>query len=311
MESAKVLQAIKNNIKTVIIGKDDVIDLVLTSLTASGHVLIEDVPGLGKTTLVCALARSLGCSFSRIQFTPDVLPSDVSGYTVFDMKTGEKQVQHGGIMAQIVLADEINRTSPKTQASLLEAMQESQVTIDGQTYPLPQPFMVLATQNPIEQTGTYPLPEAQMDRFLMRLSIGYPTAEEERRILIEGPSAKTAMQLESVASAEDIIEIRKEAQSVHCEKEVLDYIIALCAATRREEDVALGISPRGSLALLSAARAYALLQGRDYVLPDDVQKMVMPVLEHRLVLKPQASFHNATAKEILENVLRRVKAPKV
>jgi len=301
---------IKENMSKAVIGKEDVIELVLTAMIAGGHVLIEDVPGLGKTTLVSALAKSVDLSFSRIQFTPDVLPSDVTGYTMFDLKTGEKQLMPGGIMAQIVLADEINRTSPKTQSSLLEAMQENQVTIDGVSVKLPSPFMVLATQNPVDLTGTYPLPEAQLDRFLMRISMGYPSKAEEFDILSRYQKNER-MELAAVADAADVLALRRAHQNVKCSAAVMDYIVNLAQATRENELVELGVSPRGSLALMHAAMAYALICGRDYVIPDDVQYLLQPVLAHRIVLTAQAGFKNMTAKKLLEDLVHQVAVPKV
>jgi len=311
MEQQKLIGKIRENIRSVIVGKDQVVDRVLTALLAGGHVLLEDVPGLGKTTLVSALAKTLDCSFKRIQFTPDVLPSDVAGFTMYHLKTGEKQVQFGAVMSQIVLADEINRTSPKTQASLLEVMSEGQVTIDGESYPLPKPFLVLATQNPVELTGTYPLPEAQLDRFLMKLSMGYPKAEEELEILTTRQTEDPLKKLEPVASAEDVLALQAAAAQVRCDRAIGEYIVALADKTRNHEMIALGVSPRGSLALQKAARAYALLRGRDYVLPDDVQELADPVLSHRLVLSPQASLKRITARELIREILRQVPVPKV
>lgn len=307
----ELISRIKENIMQVFIGKERVIDMVLCALICSGHVLIEDVPGLGKTTLVSALAQSLNCSFRRIQFTPDVLPSDVTGYTAFNMKTGEREVVFGGVMAQVVLADEINRTSPKTQSSLLEAMQEAQVTIDGVSYAVPQPFIVLATQNPVEHVGTYPLPEAQLDRFLFRLEIGYPAREQELCILARHKSARPADAIRPVASAEDILRLRDAHAAILCAGPVMDYIVSIAEATREHSRIALGVSPRGSLALMRAAMAHALLQGRAYVLPDDVQHMAAPVLAHRLVLRPEAVQERCTAQDLIQLILQRVRVPGV
>lgn len=307
----RAMGLLKENIQKVFVGSEETVDLVLTALVCGGHVLIEDVPGLGKTTLVSSLAKSLGCSFARIQFTPDVTPSDVTGYTMFNPATGERIVRMGSVMHQIVLADEINRTGPKTQSSLLEAMQEKQVTIDGETFPLPAPFMVLATQNPAELTGTFPLPEAQLDRFLMRISLGYPDRVQEREILARGMRGDQPETLRQVAGTEELLEIQKEFEKVRCEKPVLDYIIAIAEASRRHEQVALGVSPRGSLALMNAARAYALLMGRDFVQPDDVQRLAEPVLSHRLILKNQAVFKQQTPVQVLRSILQELKVPAV
>jgi MoxR-like ATPase len=305
----KLIERIKDNIAKVIVGKERAIDLVICALICGGHVLIEDVPGLGKTTLVSALARSLSCSFRRIQFTPDVLPSDVTGFTSYNLKTGEREVNMGGIMAQIVLADEINRTSPKTQSSLLEVMQEGQVTIDSVCYPVPQPFIVLATQNPVEHIGTYPLPEAQLDRFLLKISVGYPERNEEIDILTRNKGAKPLDSLKPVANGDDIMRLRAQHAGIKCTDPVMSYIVSIAEATRNSGKISLGISPRGSLALMNAAMAYALLNGRDYALPDDVQYMAEAVLAHRLVLNLQASQDMETPESILHSILRSIKVP--
>ena len=311
MEEKLIIQQIKEHIGKVIIGKDNVIELILTALLAGGHLLLEDVPGVGKTTLVASLAKTIDCSFRRIQFTPDVLPSDVAGFTLYDLKTGEKQVQFGAVMSQIVLADEINRTSPKTQSSLLEVMEEHQVTIDGVTYPLPEPFLVLATQNPVESTGTYPLPEAQLDRFMMKISIGYPRKEEEVEILKSRLKADPLRELEAIVKAEDILALQEKAKEIRCDDAIMNYIVALAEQTRSNEMVAMGVSPRGSLALLRAARAYAMVKGRDYVLPDDVQHLVKFVFAHRMMMSSQASLKRTTAEEVVGDILRIVPIPKV
>lgn len=306
-----LLTKIKENVARAIVGKEEVIERVLAALICGGHVLIEDVPGVGKTTLVTALARSLNCSFQRIQFTPDVLPSDVTGFTLFDMKTGKKEVSFGGVMSQIVLADEINRTSPKTQSSLLEVMQEGQVTIDGKTYPVPQPFMVLATQNPVEQVGTYPLPEAQLDRFMMKISIGYPDKAQEIKILSNNKGINPIDTVESVASADEILAMREEHGKIICADPIMEYIVSIAEATRRDIRIALGVSPRGSLALMNAGMANAMLRGRSYTLPDDIQAMSIPVLAHRLVLNARDNITGDTAESILSDVLKSVKVPAV
>ncbi len=311
MSVIPLVESVKENISRVIVGKEEQIEQLLLALTCGGHVLIEDVPGLGKTTLVTALARSLNCSCSRIQFTPDLLPSDVTGYTAFNPRTGEREVCFGGLMAQIVLADEINRTSPKTQSSLLEAMQESQLTIDGTTYPLPEPFIVLATQNPVEHTGTYPLPEAQLDRFFMLLSLGYPTRAEEIDILRRNMSSRPIESLEPVASGEDILALREERKKVLCADAVLEYIVRIAEATRRDARISLGVSPRGCLALTEAAMASALFAGRSYTLPDDVQKLAVPVLAHRLVLDRRSGLRGENRKSVLNSIRRELKVPAV
>ncbi len=311
MSAIKLVENVKENIAKVIVGKEEQTENLLLSLVCGGHVLIEDVPGLGKTTLVTALARSLNCSYSRIQFTSDLLPSDVTGYTAFNPKTGEREVCFGGLMAQIVLADEINRTSPKTQSSLLEAMQETQLTIDGKTYPLPEPFIVLATQNPVEHTGTYPLPEAQLDRFFMKLSLGYPSHIEEIDILRRNMNARPIESIEPVASAEDILTLREERKNIICADAVLDYIIHIAEATRGDERISLGISPRGCIALTEAAMAHAMFAGRDYTMPDDVQKLAIPVLAHRLVLDRRSGIRGENRISILRSIIREIKVPAV
>ena len=311
MEHLRKLEDIRQSVKKVIVGKDDVVDLLLISLLCSGHVLIEDIPGLGKTTMVSALASSLGCSFRRIQFTPDVLPSDITGFTMFNMKSGEQELHMGSIMNQIVLADEINRSSPKTQSALLEVMQENQVTIDGNTYPAPTPFMVLATQNPVEMAGTYPLPEAQMDRFFMRISMGYPTHDEEMRIVNTHDDRQNNIQLEPVATAEDVIAMQKEVQEVSISQPVVDYIVSIVSATREAEEVVMGASPRGSIALMQAARGVAMLAGRSFVLPDDVQKMAKYVLCHRMIMRNRAGLNRQTPESVIDNILNSLPVPAV
>lgn len=305
-----ILEALRENISKSFVGRRETVDLVLTALICQGHVLIEDLPGLGKTTLASALARSLGCGFARIQFTPDVTPADVSGYSLINLATGEREVHMGSLMHQIVLADEINRTGPKTQSSLLEAMQERQVTIDGTSYPLPRPFLVLATQNPLGLQGTFPLPEAQLDRFLLRISLGYPVREGEREILRRGMDGGDR-ELSPVVTQEELVQIHEDFQAVRCAQEVMDYIIDIAGATRRHDQLQLGVSPRGSLALLDAARAWALLSGRDYVRPDDVQKLAGPVLLHRIQLKSQAVLKQQSAERILKEIIRGIRVPGV
>lgn len=308
-ENLELIQRVKDNIAKVIVGKGRVIDMVLCALISGGHVLIEDVPGLGKTTLVSALARSLDLNFKRIQFTPDVLPSDVTGFTSYNLKTGEREVNFGGVMAQIVLADEINRTSPKTQSSLLEVMQEGQVTIDGVCYSMPQPFIVLATQNPVEYVGTYPLPEAQLDRFLLKVSVGYPEKNEEIDILMRNKGAKPLDALKAVANGEDIMRLRAFHAGIKCAEPVMSYIVSIAEATRNNSKISLGVSPRGSLALMNASMAYAMLQGRDYTLPDDVQYMAQSVLAHRLVLNLQANQEKETPEALLNSILHSIRVP--
>ena len=304
-----VLSALKQNIARVVVGKDDVVELLLTALLCEGHVLIEDVPGVGKTTLCSALARSLSCSFKRIQFTPDITPSDVTGFTMPSL-SGEMQYRPGAIFSQIVLADEINRTSPKTQSALLEVMEERQVTVDGVTYPLQRPFMVLATQNPVDFVGTYPLPEAQMDRFFMRISVGYPTVEDEMEILDRYCGASSPMQqITSVCSAEDVLSMQQQVKNTYASAEVRAYVAAICAATRNSADLTLGASTRAAIALIRAAQGNALLCGRDYIIPEDVQRMAAPVLCHRFVLSAEARMRGLSEEQVLSAILSSVRIP--
>lgn len=307
--SAALLDALRSNIAKVMVGKEEAVEMLMAALICGGHVLIEDLPGLGKTTLAAALAKSLSCTFKRIQFTPDVLPSDVTGFTAYNLATGEKEVRFGAVMAQMVLADEINRTSPKTQSSLLEVMQERQVTIDGETYPLPEPFMVLATQNPSELTGTYPLPEAQLDRFLLKISMGYPSRDEEYEILSRRREGIPIAMLKPVGSAEDVMELRRQFQKVKCAPAVLNYIVQIAQVSRGSDQISLGVSPRGSIALMEASMARAMLKGRSYVIPDDVKAMAVPVLAHRIRLNLQASMKNRTAEQVVAEMVERIPVP--
>ena len=303
-------QLLTKNVGSVIVGKESAIELMMIAILCRGHVLIEDVPGVGKTTLASAIARSLDCSFRRIQFTPDITPSDITGFSIANFKTGELEYRPGMIMSQIVLADEINRTSPKTQSALLEVMEEGQVSVDGNTYPMPQPFIVLATQNPVDFMGTYPLPEAQLDRFFMRISIGYPNAEEEADILERYTSGKKPMDdLRPICTSGDILRLQQEVEGVHTSREVRAYIANIAAASRRNSALQLGISTRAAISLLRASQARALLDGRDYVIPEDVQRMAAPVLAHRMVLSPEASMRNMTAERVLQGVLGAVAVP--
>ena len=304
------LNAIKENIKKVVIGKDDAIDMMLVSLICSGHIIIEDLPGLGKTTLASALASSLGCDFQRIQFTPDVLPSDITGFNIFDINTGKQSFRKGSVHNQIILADEINRASPKTQSALLEAMQEGQVTVDGVTYELPRPFMIMATQNPVDMAGTYPLPEAQMDRFLMQINIGYPSFDAEIDIVKSQRSVTEKVKLEAVASVDDVLALQKTIEDIHIDDEVLDYIVEIVTATRGADGVLVGASPRGSIALTQASCGYAILEDRNYVTPDDVKKLAPYVLAHRMVMKNRSGIKGTTAADVIENVLKSVSVPK-
>ena len=302
--------ALANNVERVIQGKRDVIGMALACLVADGHLLIEDVPGVGKTMLAKAMARSIDGTWHRIQFTPDLLPSDVTGVSVWNRGTNEFEFRPGGIFANIVLADEINRASPKTQSALLEAMEERQVTVDAHTYRLPRPFMVIATQNPIELEGTYPLPEAQLDRFLMRIPMGYPARDAERAILAsQGERATTVDALQPVASAIDVAEAAALVGTVHVAAEVRDYVLDLVAASRRHPDLVLGASPRGSLSLQRASRALAASFGRDFVIPDDVKRVLPAVLEHRLMLAPDAQLRGVAAGDVVRSIMAAVPVP--
>ncbi len=305
----EVARAVRENVNRVIVGKEDVIDLLLVALFCEGHVLLEDVPGIGKTTLAKTLARSLGCTFQRIQFTPDLLPSDITGVSVFNQKTGEFEYRPGPIMAQIVLADEINRAGPRTQSALLEAMEERQVTVDGVTRPLPRPFLVLATQNPVELEGTFPLPEAQVDRFLLRVALGYPEREEERQILHRFQTDNPLDRIEPVVSAEQIQEAGRLCRQVYVHPALEDYLLDLVRASRTDPAITLGVSPRGSLALHRTSQALAAIQGRDYVIPDDIKRLTIPVLAHRLILSPDARLRGRSAQEIIGELIERVPVP--
>ncbi|MGH7369908.1 MAG: AAA family ATPase [Candidatus Methylomirabilaceae bacterium] len=279
------IDRLQANIEQVLFGKPEPIRLAIVVLLARGHLLIEDIPGVGKTTLAQALARSLGVSFQRIQFTSDMLPSDILGVSIYDPRQGEFEFKPGPLFANIILADEINRTTPKTQSSLLEAMNDFQVSVDHHTYPLPHPFMVMATQNPMEYHGTHPLPESQMDRFLLRLRLGYPDREEEKRILRAPAASATLERLHPVLSAEELLGLQEIVERVRVEESLADYLMAIVEATRRHEGLTLGVSPRGALALYRAAQALALIEGRDYCIPDDVKRLALPVLAHRVLVK--------------------------
>lgn len=304
-----MLKKIINNVEQVIIGKRETVELVITALISNGHILLEDVPGVGKTRLIAAVARSIDGSFKRIQFTADVLPSDITGFSVYNQKTGDFEFKKGAIMSQFVLADEINRTSPKTQAALLEAMEEKQISVDGVTYKMPQPFMVMATQNPIEFMGTFPLPEAQLDRFLIKISVGYPDAESERSVLSMHQMDDPFDTLEAVATTDDIINIQNEVKKVFIHENLESYIISLVSATRNHPSVRLGASPRASLALYRTAQATAYIDGRDYVIPDDIQKMMVPVMAHRIILSQETKFSNTTAEDVLEEIKKTTPVP--
>ncbi|MBO0730845.1 MAG: MoxR family ATPase [Acidimicrobiaceae bacterium] len=308
-EFAEVFDAIVANVSEALIGKEPVIRLALMCLVSEGHLLVEDVPGVGKTSLAKALARSLALDWQRIQFTPDLLPSDVTGASVYDRNSGTFTFRPGGVFANIVLADELNRASPKTQAALLEAMEERQVTVDRHTYRLPIPFVVMATQNPIEHEGTYPLPESQLDRFLLRVRMGYPDRGAEITMLDQHATGSSAADLKPVASPEDVLSLVQVVNSVHVAPALKGYIVDLAIATRKHPAFALGMSPRGALALQRASRALAASCSREYVIPDDIKALISPVLEHRVMLSPEAHLGGAEVGDLLEDVVRAVPVP--
>ena len=306
---ADTAKTIIENVQKVIVGKDDVIELMLVALLCEGHVLLEDVPGVGKTTLAKATARSLGCSFQRIQFTPDLLPSDVTGLYYFDQKRGDFVFRPGPVMTQVILADEINRATPRTQSALLEAMQERQTTIEGVTKPLPRPFLVLATQNPIELEGTFPLPEAQVDRFLLKLKIGYPGEADENDILLRFEREDPLETLQAVTSPEALIELQRAVRQIRVEDSVREYVVKVARATRDHPAVSLGVSPRGTMALYHTAQALAAIRGRDYVIPDDVKELAPHVLTHRIIINPQTRLRGRTPQEVVMDVVEQVPVP--
>ena len=297
------------NVGKVIVGRRDAVELILVALLCEGHILIEDVPGTGKTMLAKATARSVSCSFQRIQCTPDLLPSDITGIHYFNQKTSEFELRPGPIMANIVLADEINRATPRTQSCLLEAMQEQQVTVDLETIPLPRPFLLIATQNPVELEGTFPLPEAQLDRFLMKVTIGYPEEDEEKTILKRFHQENPLTSLPSVIKAEELLVLQRLSRQVYVEESVRSYLLAIIRATREHEGVELGASPRASLSLDLASRALAAARGRNYVIPDDVKYLALPILGHRLIAKPEAKLRKHSTEAILEEILSKLPVP--
>ena len=305
----EIAQRLRENIQKVIVGKDEIINLALVAVLCEGHILLEDVPGIGKTTLARALAASLGCTFRRIQFTPDLLPSDVTGLSWFNQKEQIFEFRAGPIISQVVLADEINRATPRTQSALLEAMQERQITVDGVTRPLPRPFLVMATQNPVELEGTFPLPEAQVDRFLLRVVIGYPSQEEENTILERFRASDPLPELEPVTTPEEIVRLQDARREVRVEESVRDYIVRVARATRDHPEIELGASPRATLALYWSSQAWAGIDGRDFVLPDDVKFMAPHVLTHRLMISPQAQLRGRQPQELVADIVDAVPVP--
>ena len=306
---SEATERVIGNVERVIVGKHEAVRLTLIAVLCGGHVLIEDVPGVGKTVLAKSIARSIGCTFKRIQFTPDLLPSDVTGVSMYNQRSAEFEFRPGPIMSQFVLADEINRATPKTQSALLEAMEEHQVTVDGVTHMLPEPFIVLATQNPIEYEGTFPLPEAQLDRFLLNITMGYPSPADEVVILDRQQRSHPIDSLEQILTEDDLRVMQREVREVRVEREVREYLVAIVAATRQHQNVYLGASPRGSLALFHTSQALAALRGRDFVMPDDVKALVKPALSHRLIVAPAARVRGITPAAILDEVLGLVPVP--
>ncbi|WP_245741881.1 AAA family ATPase [Anaerobacillus arseniciselenatis] len=304
-----LINKVVDNVEKVVVGKQKEVTLSLIAMLSGGHVLLEDVPGVGKTVMVRAIAKSIGADFKRIQFTPDLLPSDVTGVSIYDQKTLEFKFRPGPIMANVVLADEINRTSPKTQAALLEALEEASVTIDGQTRYLEKPFFVMATQNPIEYGGTYPLPEAQLDRFLFKFKIGYPSHEDEMEVLTRVEKQHPIESLEAVLSLEELLQMQREVTEVYVDESVKSYIISIVKETREHNSVYLGASPRGSIALMKTAQAYAFVQGREYVIPDDIKFLSPYVLGHRIILNSDSKFANVSTRTVVNEIIQRVKIP--
>jgi MoxR-like ATPases len=297
------------NMEQIIVGKKEVIEYTLVTLLAGGHLLLEDVPGVGKTTLAKTLAQTIHCGFTRIQFTPDTLPSDVTGLSIYNMQTGKFEYSKGAIMDNIILADEINRTSPKTQASLLEAMEEKQVTVDGVTYPIGQPFMVIATQNPVDYLGTYNLPEAQLDRFMMKLSIGYPQAGDEKVMADRFLNRQLSQKLNPVIEGDMVLAMQKEVEEVKVNQDLILYATKIIQETRKDNNIMLGASPRATLALLRASQAFAYLSGRDYCIPDDIIKLVEPVLAHRIIISPEARLSQTKPDKVLKGIVSKIPVP--
>jgi MoxR-like ATPase len=306
---ASAVQRVVANVERVIVGKAEPVAFSLVAVICRGHVLIEDVPGVGKTVLTKAIARSIGCTFKRIQFTPDLLPSDVTGVSIFNQKTGNFEFRPGPIMSQIVLADEINRATPKTQSALLEAMEENQISVDGITHRLPEPFMVMATQNPIEYEGTFPLPEAQLDRFMMNIKLGYPKISDEMNILDTHQYHHPLDDLAQIMTAEELVQIQEQVKAIHVDPTIREYIVSIANATRNHPNIYLGASPRGSLALYRGAQALAAMRGRGYVIPDDVKLLVKPALAHRIIVTPAARVRSITSTAVLDEIMQTVPVP--
>lgn len=309
MKNQNKISNMIQNMEQIIVGKREVIEFALITLLAGGHLLLEDVPGVGKTTLAKTVSQTIDCGFTRIQFTPDTLPSDITGLSIYNMQTGKFEYSKGAIINHIILADEINRTSPKTQASLLEAMEEKQVTVDGVTYPLERPFMVIATQNPIDYLGTYNLPEAQLDRFMMKITMGYPAASEEKLMAERFLNHQLTLQLTPVVDGETIVAMQKEVEEIKVNQDLISFVTKITAATRKDTNITLGASPRATLALLRAAQAWAYMEGRNYCIPDDILKLLEPVLSHRIILSPEARLSQNKVEKVLKNILARIPVP--
>lgn len=309
MNSQVQLSKMVHNMEQIIVGKREVIEYTLITLLAGGHLLLEDVPGVGKTTLAKTLAQTIDCGFTRIQFTPDTLPSDVTGLSIYNIQTGKFEYTKGAIMDHIILADEINRTSPKTQASLLEAMEEKQVTVDGVTYPIDLPFMVIATQNPVDYLGTYNLPEAQLDRFMMKLSIGYPQAGDEKLMVDRFLNRQLTQKLDAVVDKEGIFTMQREVEEVKINQDLVIYATKIIQATRKDSNILLGASPRATLALLRAGQAMAYMYGRDYCIPDDIIKLIQPVLAHRIIISPEARLSQTKPDKVLKSIVSKIPVP--
>lgn len=309
MDSRSKVAGMISNIEQVIVGKRQVIEYTIITLLAGGHLLMEDVPGVGKTTLAKALAQTIDCGFTRIQFTPDTLPSDVTGLSIYNMKTGQFEYSRGAIMNNIILADEINRTSPKTQASLLEAMEERQVTVDGVSYPLPKPFMVIATQNPVDFLGTYNLPEAQLDRFMAKISIGYPAMGDEQMMADRFLNNKLMIKLEPVVDKDEVIKMQEEVAGIKVNKDLVGFVTRFIQETRKDGNISLGASPRANLALIRAAQARAYTKGRAYCIPDDILDLIVPVIAHRIILSPEARMAQVKTDKVLKDILSKIPIP--